>query len=284
MSMTLEELVHDADELVSLPGVCMRINAMVDDPDSTAKDIGEIISQDPALTVRLLRIANSPFYGFSSEIDTVSRAVTVIGTERIRDLVLATSAIQAFEGIPNELVTMDDFWLHSIYCGISARLLANKCEKSESESLFVAGLLHDIGQLLMFHKLPQLAKEALLLSIEGPDEPEMYLAERQVFGFDHTQVGGELVRHWQLPTGIQECVEFHHEPEKATQHPLEVSLVHMANTIACLAELNTTDEESAAPIEPSAWEVTGLSKDVIASTVEAAQLKFSEVQSVFLPG
>ena len=118
MSITPEELVKNVGELVSLPDVCIRVNQMVDDPNASAVAFGEVISQDPGLTARLLRIANSAFYGFSQEIDTVSRAVTIIGLGKLRDLVLATSTVDVFDKIPNELLTMENFWRHSLSCAL----------------------------------------------------------------------------------------------------------------------------------------------------------------------
>jgi len=121
MVISIDEIVKDIEDLVSLPSVFIQINQLIDDPKCTSAQIGDIISQDPNLTVRVLRIANSPMYGLRAEIDTVNKAVTVIGMKRIRDLVLATSAVDAFESIPNELITMENFWMHSVYCGLMAK-------------------------------------------------------------------------------------------------------------------------------------------------------------------
>ena len=114
MSLSLEQLVDHATGMVSLPAVAVRLNEMVDDPGSSAADIGRLIGQDPALSMRLLKLANGPLYGLSSEVDTISRAAMVIGTSQIRDLVLATSVSRAFQGVPNDLMSMEGFWRHSI--------------------------------------------------------------------------------------------------------------------------------------------------------------------------
>ncbi len=283
MAVTPKELVSTVGDLVSLPEVSVRVNELVNNPRSSTADIGKVISQDPGLTARLLRIANSAFYGFAYQIDTVSRAVTVIGTGTLRDLVLATSATKVFENIPNDLVNMDDFWRHSVYCAVVARILGDQVPKVQGERLFIAGLLHDIGQLIIFNKIPDLAREALLLTLEGPDEPEVHQAERQVVGFDHSQVGGELARAWKLPAIIAEAVEFHHDPEKAQAFPMETAVVHIANSIAILAELNSTDEQEAPTIAPGAWEITGLSAEIIPPTVEEARTQFDEVRTAFFP-
>lgn len=282
MPVSLKEFTQDIDNLVSLPSVGVRVNEMVNNPSSSATDIGKVISQDPALTARLLRIANSPTYGLSTQVDTVSRAVAVIGIKRIRDLVLATSTIAAFDKIPNELVTMENFWRHSLYCGLAAHLLAEQRRSKNAETLFIAGLLHDIGQLVIFRKLPQEAKQALLLSIEGPDELALHKSERQIMGFDHAQVGAELLRHWHFPELLIECVEFHHAPELAQKYPVETAIVHIANSIATLAEIDSVTEEDAVQTKPAAWRVTGLEKEVIEPTVRAAQAQFSTMQNLLI--
>ena len=281
--MTPQELVKDIGELVSMPGVAVRINTMVDDAQYSATDIGKVIGQDPGLTVRLLKIANSPLYGFSSQIDTVSRAVTVLGTKQIRDLVLATSAIKAFDGIPNELMTMDDFWQHSIACGLAARELMGKQRAAQGESIFVAGLLHDIGQLVIFNKLPEQARQVLEMAVDEMDEISLSEAEQRVLGFDHAQVGAELIRQWQLPQSLYECVAFHHQPAAADVFRFEAAIVHLANTLAVMAELDTTDfEEGEVPLlDPQVWEITGLDKDVVEPTIAVVKERLAEVCSLF---
>jgi len=280
MPVSLQEFTRDIDNLVSLPGVGVRVNEMVNDPSCSAADIGKVISRDPALTARLLRIANSPAYGFSTQVETVARAVAIIGIKRIRDLVLATSTISAFDGIPNELVTMENFWRHSLYCGLAAHLLAERLEMKNADTLFIAGLLHDIGQLVIFRKLPREAKQALLLSVEGPDDLALHKAEQQTFGFDHAQVGATLLRHWHFPDLLVECVEFHHAPEQARKYPMETALVHIANSIATLAEIDSVSEEDALRTDPAAWTMTGLGKEAIEPTVRATQAQFATMRNL----
>jgi HD-like signal output (HDOD) protein len=280
MTVTVEELIKDINTLVSFPVVGIRVNEMVNNPNVSASEIGKVIGQDPALTARLLRIANSAAFGLAAQVSTVSRAVTVIGNKLIRDLVLATSTINAFEGIPNELVSMENFWRHSLLCGLAARILAERRHMKNTETLFIAGMLHDVGQLVIFRKMPKQAKEALLLSIEGPEDFALHNAERQIFGFDHAQVGAALLRHWNFPPLLVECAEYHHAPTKAKNFPVEAALVHIANSVAQLAEIDSVQEEHALLTEDAAWAATGLTKDAIEPTVRAAQKQFTTVQNL----
>ena len=279
----LAELVKGVGDLVTLPDVFIRINQLIEDPDSTLDDIAKAVSQDPSFTVRLLRVANSPFYGFSSSIETVSRAVTLIGTSQVRNLALSTSVSRTFDGLPNELVSMDNFWQHSLYCGLAARILAHRVRKIDAEAVFTAGLLHDIGELVIFNRLPAQAKEALLLVLDSGDELPIYMAERQTMGFDHSQVGGELARQWHLPPLLQDCIAHHHDIQQAQFCPLETALVHIANIVALMAEVDTLDTDDVSPIDPQAWEITGLdAEEIIESTIREAQEEFVEAKKLFL--
>jgi len=284
MAVAINDIVDNIDDLVSLPGIFVRINQMINDPACTVTQLGEVLSQDPGLTVRLLRIANSPLYGLSTEVDTATKAVTVIGLQRVRDLVLATSAVEAFEGIPNDLLTMDNFWLHSIYCGLIAKFLAAKIKLAQSESLFVAGLLHDFGHLVMFSRIPELARQALELEMEGNDDIDLYRLEQNHIGFDHAMIGGSVATHWQLPAMLVETIRYHHEPEKAKAFAKQTAIVHIANSLAVLAELNATElsETDAPAIHPYAWEITQLDNSVIAPALDDAKQKFAEMRALLL--
>lgn len=264
-----------------MPEVAMRVAEIAGDPNSSAEDMGRAVSQDPALTAKILKIANSPFYSVSSTVETVSRAITVLGEQQVRDLTIGVSANKELDQLENDLVPMDVFWAHSIYCGVIAQLLAKDSTVPRTESMFIAGLLHDIGQLVMFNKLPDQSREALELSMDGPDNLAMDEVERGVFGFDHAMVGAELARSWQLPEMLGLCMEYHHRPEEAPSHQAEVALIHIANSIAVLAELNSTDIIDMPPIHPSAWETTGLSDDIIPDTVAQALEEYGVVKAFF---
>lgn len=282
MKINISELVQGVGDLVTLPDVFIRINQLVENPDSTIADIAQAVSQDPAFTVRLLRVANSTFYGFSSSVDTVSKAVSVIGTSQIRNLALSTAVANSFSGLSNKLVSMDNFWRHSLYCGLAARKLAKLAGKCDAEAVFTAGLLHDIGELVIFNRLPELAREALLLVLDSADELALHQSEQQIMGFDHAQVGGELARQWKLPTLLEECIAFHHDINAAKRYPRETAIVHIANILAQMAEVQTQDISDVAPINPVAWEVCGLpGAEVIDAIVAETQADFAEAEILF---
>jgi HD-like signal output (HDOD) protein len=268
---TPEALVANIEDLVTLPEVALRIASMVDDPTSSAAAIGREISNDAALTARLLRVANSPVFGQDGKIATVSRAIAVLGVRQVRDLTVGITTIRTFDGIANELVTMESFWRQSVLCALAAGHIAARREGGRSESPFVSGLLHDIGQLVLFNQAPELARQALLMSIYAADEPGLYRCEREVMGFDHGVVGMRLARKWGLPHVLQECIQFHHDPGEAKQYPIEVATIHVANTVAVLAEIGSTDVRDGPAISSMALRALKLDHAILAEIVLQTQ-------------
>lgn len=278
----LKSLVKDIQGLVSLPEVALKINKMVDDPNTSVDDVGKLISQDPALTIRVLAIANSPYYGFSAEISTIARAVTVLGTKQVTDVVLSTATTNAFAGISIDLISVDDFWYHSLYCGLLAQELSCKHNPPLRDSMFVAGLLHDIGHLVMLNKIPEQLQDALLRTVQGESLP-LYIEEQEVIGFDHAQVGGELARAWNLPAYLEECIEFHHEPQKAKDFKLEVALIHIANAVASLPYDEDIDESDLKSVDETCWALTGLTPADVQAAASIAHEKINEMKSIYFP-
>jgi putative nucleotidyltransferase with HDIG domain len=279
---TPQELVSGVIRLVSLPEVCIRVNEMLEDPNITASDLGKVIAQDTGLTARLLKIVNSSFYGFPSRIETVTRAVTVIGLRELRGLVLAASAVEAFSKIPNDVLNMVNFWRHSVYCGVVAQQLAERCRVLHSERLFVAGLLHDIGKLIMSHKIPDTVKR--ILDIKETDSRTDEEIENEVLGFSHADVGGELMRFWQMPESLYNTVRYHHHPEQAEASELEVCVIHIANAMTLLAESNPEEnEEVETGVHDYAWKITGLDESVMESVFEDAAGMFTEALEAIIP-
>lgn len=279
--MTPQELVTGVVRLVSLPEVCIRVNEMLEDPNVNAADIGKVIGQDTGLTARLLKIVNSAFYGFPSRIETVSRAVTVIGLRELRGLVLAASAVEAFSRIPTDLLNMVKFWRHSVYCGVIAQLLAEQVNVLHSERLFVDGLLHDIGKLIICHKIPEQAQE-VMRRVESEQRPDFEI-ENEIMGFDHADVGGELLKVWQMPASLCNAVHFHHRPQQAEESVMDVCLVNIANVMALSAEQEADAETVIQEIDAFVWQTTGLDASVIEPVFTQAGPLFTEALESILP-
>jgi putative nucleotidyltransferase with HDIG domain len=282
--MTPGQLVAETLTLVSFPDAAVRIVSVIEDPDSRPEEIAEALALDPALTARLLKIANSAYYSGISKIDSIPRAVTLLGRRQLRDLTIGISAIRAFEGIPIDVVSVEDFWLHSIYCGILAEEIARLGGLKNAASAFTGGLLHDIGQLLMFMQMPGEMKEILLAGAELGDDVPMATLERARLEFDHTEVGAMLAGEWGLPNSLVECISFHHQPSRATEHKELLAVVHIANSLAVLAEKDTDSfRDGTAPIEEEAWSTAGVRLEEVPDLVEYARSRFNDVRALLIP-
>lgn len=258
--LTAKELINDSLELVSLPDLVHRINLKVEDPDSSAIEIGQLIGEDPALTARLLKVVNSPMFGFPSRIDTISMAITILGTRQLRDLVLATAVVSQFHSLTSEVVDMETFWCHSVATAVAAKTVGTHLKENNSERFFVAGLLHDIGKLVMYVTHPDASRQVIELAEEKAINKST--VEKTVFGFTHAAVGGELLSHWQLPESLVESTRYHHHPIRATRFATETAVVHIADTIANNIQSPISKDDDN-PIEAITWPILGLESSLM---------------------
>ena len=279
--MDINDLFVGEDQLASLPEVFYKLNAAIEDPDCTFDDIGEIISVDPGLTARLLRIVNSAFYGFSTQVETVTHALTIIGTDQLTQLVLATSVMHQFKGISPDLIHMESFWKHSIAAGLAARTIAALSGEYNVERFFVAGLLHDIGRLVLCVRVSDKAKEVLDAGAES--ERPLYVVEQELLGFDHAELGGKLLENWNLPARLVESVRCHHQPSKAKNHIEEAAVVNLADGIAYSMKIGCSGESFLPPLEPKSWEQVGLPESIYLPMIkEKIEVQFEDVAGILL--
>ncbi len=254
----IQDLVNENEPLASLPNTFYKLREVVADPTSDFDDIAEIISIDPSLTLRLLKIINSAFYGFHGEIDTVSHALGVVGTEQLMQLVLATTVVGQFKGV--DMIDMEYFWKHSVACGLSARAIYQARGEYDGERFFVAGLLHDIGRLVMCLRAPDQLRVVLDFAKKSGDR--WHKAEAKYFGFDHGAVGGALLRAWSLPKSLQDAVAHHHFPASAQNFPLEAATIYLADNISHQVVGEPDNQNDRFCIAKGAWDAVQLSEDL----------------------
>lgn len=278
---TVWERVTAKAKLISLPAVYLRLKELIAQPDYSMADVALVISQDPALTARLLRLVNSPYFGLAAKIETVFRAVNMLGTRQVHDLALATSVAHSFADMPSEAMDMPRFWRQSVFCGLVSRGLGKAAGSADSERLFVAGLLRDIGHLVMYQTVPEPCRRAML-EAQRCEQP-LYLVERETIGIDYARVGGVLMRQWQLPGSLRETTDFHVEPRRALTYPMEAHLVHIASLLVTAVE--TGQEFGAGALTPDAesWDVTGLTLQQCLSVQSESAAEADSVLDFFLP-
>ncbi|OVE81578.1 hypothetical protein BVY03_02960 [bacterium K02(2017)] len=273
-------LVRSISTVASLPSIYFRVSEAVNSPLSSANDIANVVAEDPGLTARVLKLVNSSFFGFSSRIDTVSRSVAIVGTQQLCDLCLATSVMKVFNNVPEDLVSMESFWSHSLAVGICARMLATNFGVNNVERFFVAGLLHDIGSLIIYLQKSEEAKKSLEKSKKKSEL--IHTMEQSDFGFDHASVGYELVKLWDLPEALHEAVRYHHDPTLATEYPLETSIIHISDVIVNAMQLGTSGETMVPSLSYEALDITNIKSMNLSEIIENIDGQFDDVMRVML--
>ena len=278
MAVDIEEAVKDWVD--SPPHVYVKLKKTLEDPRSSFKEFSSIIGNDPALSARLLKIVNSAFYGLESEVETITHALSIIGTEQLTQLVLATSVTKQFSGIPENLVSMDLFWRHSIACGVTAKIIADWIGERNLENYYLAGMLHDIGSLIIFKKFPVEAEKVLT---RCRDKKEcLFDVEREIFGSSHAKVGGKLLEGWGLPMSLCEPVYFHHRPNKAKDYPLVTKIIHVADSIVDEMNLGSSGEAIANSVSPKILDELGFDELPIVKFENQITDQYYSAMSVFL--
>lgn len=280
MPYDCKTLVESMKSVCSLPASYERVNNKVDDPKSSVADIAKTISMDQGLSARLLKLANSAFYGFPSRIETISSAVMIIGARELRDLALATAVISMFKDVPANLCDMKNFWRHSLACGLTARLLAVRRRESNPERYFVAGMLHDIGRLVIYQGLPVVAAKTLQRA--RAEKQLVVRIEREELGFDHAKVGSQLLEFWRLPASLRDAVGNHHSFGTTLRYPVECALVHSADVISGALSLGSSGETLVPVLNDEAWTMSGLAPAALKPLVEDLERQLEEVERIFL--
>jgi len=252
---TPETLVRHETELTSFPDIFFRIKEVLEDDSASADRIAKVVSTDMSLAAKLLKLVNSPLYGFPQAIDSISRAVALVGAKELSTLALGISAINYFKDIPAELMDMETFWRHSITCGIFAKLLAGTQTGLSPERFFIGGLLHDVGRLIMFKKLPYASTEAMLFAREN--SIPLTEAEMSVMGFIHTDVSTPLLEAWKFPEGLSNMINYHHSPMEFP-NPLEPTIIHVADNLTNAVEIALSGMYVMPGLDEDAWDLLGV--------------------------
>ncbi|TVM15389.1 HDOD domain-containing protein [Oceanidesulfovibrio indonesiensis] len=279
LNLTVAELMRDDVKLGSLPMVFHKLVDVVNDSRSSATDVAEIISNDMDLAARVLKVVNSPFYGLSVPIDSVSRAVAILGSNQLVSLAMGISVVTHFRGISSQHISMEGFWKHSIAVGIGARLLGSYHKTPNTERFFVAGLLHDVGRLMMYKHLPGPMHDAL----DRADQSCCLLldAEKEILGFSHPELGAALLKEWRLPVSLERNVAGHHDIDKAANQQ-EAAIMLTADWLAHGMELGTSGERYMPRYPAAAWDVLDIPLSCLSETAKQMQYQVEQVLRFFL--
>ncbi len=263
----------------SPPVIYQEIQKIIEDPDSSFEDFSRVINADPNLGSQLLKLANSAYYGLSNSVDTITHALSIVGMEQLSDLVFSIVVINQFQGIPKELMNIESFWQHSLATGVGARNLAAQVDKTAAERYYLAGMLHDIGTLVVCKAEPELAAK-IFETVKETGGP-LCVDEVKLLEFDHTAMASVMLKGWKLPPALIEGVAFHHQPALATDHPEISAAVHVADIIAHELDLGTNGEPGPPPLYEPALKTLRIDREFIEELKPKIVEQTEEVFSIF---
>ncbi len=250
--------------LPEIPSVISELNEAIATPSVSAHEIAEIVNKSPSLTTLLLKIVNSALYSFPSTIDSISKAVTMIGTREITGLASGITAMRMFQNVPGKIIDMGSFSRHSLACGIISRILAAHKNMPQTEQMFVSGLLHDIGRLVIYKYFPDHAKSLLFRA--GRSTEPLWQIEKNILGCRHTTIGKYLLSQWKLPYILENNIYYHHHPS-AAHDPGKAAIVHLADIMANALGLGSSGERFVPPFDCEAWNHLNLSPGIFRQVI-----------------
>jgi HD-like signal output (HDOD) protein len=280
---TIADLVAGIRDLVPLPKSYLRIQELVNDPESSLDDVTKVIVNDTALTSRILRIANSASMGLASKVDTVGRAVQVLGLNQVHDLALAGAAVGSLTKIKTGSLDIGDFWRRSVYCAVVARIIAKQKKIGSPDRLFVSGLLHDSGHLLLAHRMPDRYAAVRAKSIETATP--IHIVEQEEFGFNYAELGAALLRSWHLPESIIEPVQTHTDDLSTIDSKLapQACVLHVGAVICRAAVWRSEADEPVPEFDPMALQSMSIDGDSTESIMREADESVIEAMTLLLP-
>jgi putative nucleotidyltransferase with HDIG domain len=245
----IREKVQSIIQLPALPTIAMEVVDMVDNPKTSASKLGKLISTDQALTAKVLKIANSPFYGFPRKISTIDFAIIVLGYDALKEIVISISLVSSLQRKGDQVFDAKAFWDHSITSGVLARRLARDLGYRVSGEVFVGGLLHDMGISILhryfkneYKRIVEILRETDLTALE---------AEESIFGVTHADIGGWLAERWNLPAHLVEAITNHHAPTRAAKNKDLVALIHCADVFALRMSGNSVEFDKGLEFDPA---------------------------------
>ena len=270
------KLVEEIEDLPTLPYILSRVTAVVNDPESSASDLANVIATDGSLSAKVLRLANSPAYGFSREISDIKQAIALLGFRETQALAITVSVFDHL--IDRSALDFREYWRHSYACATLAKLISFSQKVDGKEYAFISGLLHDIGKVVLAMKMRGKQKEAYelhsdtgILSLE---------AEEKVMGITHAEAGFLLAEHWLLPTAVAKAIRYHHSPDLDPESSGPATTIYLADLFS-KAELHQLENiEKFYGDVPDALDTLGISEDVFRKILKAFRGMASQIKTI----
>ncbi len=271
---TLKSKIEGIQTLATIPGVARRVLELIGNPTVSLAEISRFISHDPVLTSRILRMVNSPIYGFPGRISSVNQAVLLLGLNVVRGLLFGVTVFDLMQQ------TMIGLWEHSMGCAILARLMAVKKGLKDPEETSIHGLLHDIGKVILLLKFPDEYEKVMVEAREK--ELLVYEVEAGYFSTTHATVGAWVAEQWSFPKRLIDVIQYHHKPHLSKVAPMETAIVHFADVLLRGRGFGFAGDSTVPPVHPSSWELVGLSEPDIRSILSEAEDLLDEASDLSL--
>ena len=250
-TQTFLKKLDSVPDLPSLPNIVVKVNNMLQEYDTPIKELSETIETDQAIVTKILRLVNSTFYGFRSKIKNIPHAIIILGFSNIRNAVVSVSIITTFSGKKTlEAFDITDFWKHSIAVAVTSRYLAEQSKLDSPDDCFVAGLLHDIGKVVLSQNFTEFFSQIWEL-VKG-NGLSFYEAEKKVLPADHAQIGGYLAKKWQFPASLIDSITYHHAITRTVSNLNQLIIVHTANNIVNNYQGSSERRAGCSSIDPEA--------------------------------
>ncbi|MBG0791054.1 MAG: HDOD domain-containing protein [Desulfovibrionaceae bacterium] len=244
LKTTVRGKILQVKDLPTLPQVLDKVTAMVKDPEASTEAIAKVISTDQVLSAKVLKMVNSPIYGFPGRIGSIQHALVLLGFNVVRGIIISTSVFDMMVQV------MRGLWEHSLGCATACTIIARRAGFEDPEEYAVAGLLHDLGKVVTAVQLPDLHKT--ILDTVAAKDLTYFQAERDVMGFGHDRINAWLARHWGLPPNIREAMARHHTPQLAEFYKPMSCVVHIADYLVRLFEFGNSGDDQTAYLRPEA--------------------------------
>jgi len=267
----LQRAIKDTRSIPTLPGIIAKLSTLAANDKVSAHEMARVVSADQVLSAKVLRLVNSPFYGFSGRVSTVSNALILLGVNVVKSLAVTSSI---FEMMEKHVVGL---WEHSMGVATAAQIIARQLKLPDPEEISTAALLHDIGKVVVKINLKE--EYDSLIALIAQKDLTMIEAEKELFGMDHTEVGAWLAKSWFLPEKLVEPIAFHHAVEQSSLHSVKTSVVHVADVLVKAGGFGFSGDDIVPQIQPAAWKNLGLEEAALQLIVEELEDRFIELQN-----
>lgn len=273
MRADIRKFIMDTRTLPTLPGIVTKLNSLANNEKSSIQEMARLVSSDQVLSARILRLANSPSYGFY-RVATISNAMILLGVDVVKSLVLSSSIFEIMEQSAVGL------WEHSLGAGVAANIIAKRLSLPDCEEIATAALLHDIGKVIVRLKLQD--EYDALLAKTAESGSTLHELEREMLGTDHAEVGGWLGKNWFLPEKLVVPITFHHNVAGASCHQVKTAVVHFSDVLIKASGFGFSGDPFVPALQPLAWNLLGMTEPLLAEIVEELEEKLVDTKNFSL--